>query len=105
MTFDVIGINHFLIVSALVFSIGIFGLFYNRRNMIIMFMSIELMLLSVQINLVAFSTYLGDISGQILSMFVLAVAASEAVIGLAILVAFFRTKNSIDIKDINILKG
>ena len=105
MSFDVIGINHFLLLSALVFSIGVFGLFYNRRNLIVMFMSVELLLLATQINLVAFSNYNGDVSGQILSIFVMGVAIAEVVIGLALLVSLFRVKGSIDIKDINILKG
>ncbi len=100
-----ININHFLVLSAIVFTLGVFGMFLNRRNIIVMLMSIELMLLAVQINLVTFSVYLGDLTGQVFAMFVLTVAAAETAIGLAILVVFFRNKSSIDIKDIRSLKG
>jgi NADH-quinone oxidoreductase subunit K len=100
-----VGINHYLILSALVFIIGICGIFLNRKNVIIILMSIELMLLSVNINMVAFSVYLKDLVGQIFTMFILTVAAAEAAIGLAILVVFYRKKNSIEIDDISELKG
>lgn len=100
-----IGIEHFLVVSAILFTLGVFGIFLNRRNVIVILMSIELMLLSVQINLVTFSVYLQDLAGQVFSMFILTVAAAEAAIGLAILVAFFRNKGSIAVEDISALKG
>ena len=100
-----IGINHFLVVSAILFTLGVFGIFLNRRNVIIILMSIELMLLSVQINMVTFSVYLKDLAGQAFAMFILTVAAAEAAIGLAILVAFFRNKSSIAVEDISSLKG
>jgi NADH-quinone oxidoreductase subunit K len=100
-----IGMNHFLVVSAILFTLGVFGIFLNRRNVIIILMSIELMLLSVQINMVTFSTYLNDLTGQAFAMFILTVAAAEAAIGLAILVAFFRNKGSIAVEDISSLKG
>ena len=100
-----IGINHFLVVSAALFTLGVFGIFLNRKNVIIILMSIELMLLSIQVNLVTFSVYLQDLTGQVFSMFILTVAAAEAAIGLAILVAFFRNKGSIAVEDINTLKG
>ena len=100
-----IGITHFLAVSAILFTLGVFGIFLNRRNVIIILMSIELMLLAVQINFVTFSAYLHDLTGQVFAMFVLTVAAAEAAIGLAILVAFFRNKDSIAVEDISVLKG
>lgn len=100
-----IGMPHFLIVSAILFTLGVFGIFLNRRNVIIILMSIELILLSVTVNLVTFSAYLHDLTGQVFAMFVLTVAAAEAAIGLAILVAFFRNKSSIAVDDINSLKG
>lgn len=100
-----IGLTHFLTVSAALFMLGVVGIFLNRRNVIVILMSIELLLLSVQINLVTFSTYLHDLAGQVFSMFILTVAAAEAAIGLAILVAFFRNKNSIAVEDISSLKG
>ncbi|MBF0164853.1 MAG: NADH-quinone oxidoreductase subunit NuoK [Magnetococcales bacterium] len=98
-------LNHFLLLSAMLFTIGIVGIFLNRRNMIIILMSIELILLAVNINFVAFSHYLGDVSGQIFTFFVLTVAAAEAAIGLAILVAFFRNRATIDVEEIDTLKG
>ncbi|MEO5345205.1 MAG: NADH-quinone oxidoreductase subunit NuoK [Magnetococcus sp. YQC-9] len=98
-------LNHFLLLSAMLFTIGIVGIFLNRRNMIIILMSIELILLAVNINFVAFSHYLGDLSGQIFTFFVLTVAAAEAAIGLAILVAFFRNRATIDVEEIDSLKG
>ena len=100
-----IGLSHYLTVAALLFAIGIFGIFLNRKNVIIILMSIELMLLAVNINLVAFSAFLGDLVGQIFTMFVLTVAAAEAAIGLAILVVYFRNRGSIAVEDINIMKG
>lgn len=101
----VIGIEHFLLVSGILFTLGVFGIFLNRRNVIIILMSIELILLSVSINMVAFSAQLNDLTGQVFSMFILTVAAAEAAIGLAILVVFFRNKSSIAVEDINALKG
>ena len=100
-----IGIGHYLSVAAILFATGIFGIFLNRKNVIIILMSIELMLLAVNINLVAFSTHLGDLTGQVFAMFVLTVAAAEAAIGLAILVVYFRNRGSIAVEDINRLKG
>ena len=100
-----IGIEHYLTVAATLFVIGIFGLFLNRKNIIIMLMSIELMLLAVNINFVAFSYYLGDLVGQVFTLFVLTVAAAEAAIGLAILVCFFRNRGTIAVEDVNVLKG
>ncbi|MCJ8140190.1 NADH-quinone oxidoreductase subunit NuoK [Falsirhodobacter halotolerans] len=100
-----VGLEHYLVVAATLFVIGIFGIFLNRRNVIVILMSIELMLLAVNINLVAFSSFLGDLTGQIFTMFVLTVAAAEAAIGLAILVTFFRNKRSIDVDDVNVMKG
>ena len=98
-------LHHYLILSALLFTIGIFGIFMNRRNVIIIMMSIELILLSVNINFVAFSSFMGNIDGQIITFFVLTVAAAEAAIGLAILVAFFRNRATIDVEEIDTLKG
>lgn len=98
-------LTHFLILSAMLFTIGVFGIFLNRRNMIIILMSIELILLSVNINFVAFSHYNGDLTGQIFTFFVMTVAAAEAAIGLAILVAFFRNRSTIDVEEIDTLKG
>ncbi|MDP2205511.1 MAG: NADH-quinone oxidoreductase subunit NuoK [Alphaproteobacteria bacterium] len=100
-----IGITHFLVLSAMLFTLGVFGIFLNRRNVIVILMSIELILLSVTINLVTFSAHLQDLTGQVFSMFILTVAAAEAAIGLAILVAFFRNKSSIAVEDISALKG
>lgn len=100
-----IGLEHYLILAALLFTIGVFGIFLNRKNMIIILMSIELMLLAVNINFVAFSSFLGDLSGQVFTMFILTVAAAEAAIGLAILVTFFRLKGSIAVEDISDMKG
>ena len=100
-----IGLSHYLTVAATLFAIGIFGIFLNRKNVIIILMSIELMLLAVNINLVAFSAHLGDLVGQIFTMFVLTVAAAEAAIGLAILVVYFRNRGSIAVEDINMMKG
>ena len=100
-----IGLGHYLTVAAILFTLGIFGIFLNRKNVIIILMSIELMLLAVNINLVAFSTHLQDLTGQIFAMFVLTVAAAEAAIGLAILVVYFRNRGSIEVEDINMMKG
>ena len=94
-----IGLTHYLTVAAILFTIGVLGIFLNRRNIILMLMAIELILLAVNINLVAFSAYLGDVTGQIMAMFVLTVAAAEAAIGLAILVIFFRRRGSIAVDD------
>ncbi|KJZ20402.1 NADH-quinone oxidoreductase subunit NuoK [Loktanella sp. S4079] len=100
-----IGLEHYLAVAAALFVIGIFGLFLNRKNIIILLMSIELMLLAVNINFVAFSSYLQDLTGQVFTLFVLTVAAAEAAIGLAILVCFFRNRGTIDVEDVNVMKG
>src|ERR687894_1093191 len=100
-----IGLAHFLTVAAILFTIGVFGIFLNRKNVIIILMSIELMLLAVNINFVAFSAYLGDLAGQVFAMFVLTVAAAEAAIGLAIVVIYFRNTGSIEVEDISTLKG
>jgi len=101
----VIGLTHYLIVAALLFTIGVFGIFINRKNIIIILMSIELILLAVNINLVAFSAFLGDLTGQVFALFVLTVAAAEAAIGLAILVVYFRNRGTIAVEDINLMKG
>ena len=98
-------LSHYLTVAAILFTLGIFGIFLNRKNIIIILMSIELMLLAINLNLVAFSAYLGDLSGQVLAMFVLTVAAAEAAIGLAILVVYFRNRGSIEVDDINLMRG
>ncbi|MEI6731014.1 MAG: NADH-quinone oxidoreductase subunit NuoK, partial [Pseudomonadota bacterium] len=103
--FGSIGIFDYLTLSSLIFVIGICGIFLNRKNIIIILMSIELMLLAVNINFVAFSVYLGDIAGQIFTIFVLTVAAAEAAIGLAILVVFYRNRGSIEAEDINSMRG
>ena len=100
-----VGLGHYLVVSAILLVLAIFGIFLNRKNVIIILMSIELILLSVNINLVAFSTFLGDIVGQVYALIVLTVAAAEAAIGLAILVAYFRNRGSIAVEDIDLLKG
>jgi NADH-quinone oxidoreductase subunit K len=100
-----IGLAHYLTIGAILFATGIFGVFLNRKNVIVILMSVELMLLSVNINLVAFSAALGDLTGQVFAMLVLTVAAAEAAIGLAILVAFFRNRGSIAVEDINMMRG
>ncbi|CUH50650.1 NADH-quinone oxidoreductase subunit NuoK [Shimia sp. R11_0] len=100
-----IGLEHYLGVAAALFVIGIFGLFLNRKNIIILLMSIELILLSVNINLVAFSAFLDDLVGQVFALFVMTVAAAEAAIGLAILVSFFRNRGTIAVEDVNVMKG
>ena len=100
-----IGLSHYLVVSAILFALGTFGIFLNRKNVIIILMSVELILLSVNINLVAFSAHLNDLVGQVFALFILTVAAAEAAIGLAILVVFFRNRGSIAVEDINAMKG
>jgi len=100
-----INLSHFLILAALLFMIGVVGIFLNRKNIIILLMAIELMLLAVNMNFIAFSYYLGDIAGQIFVFFILTVAAAEAAIGLAIIIIVFRNIRSIDVEDINRLKG
>ncbi len=100
-----IGLSHYLSVAAILFTLGFLGIFLNRKNVIIILMSIELMLLAVNINRVAFSAHLGDLVGQVFAMFVLTVAAAEAAIGLAILVVYFRNRGSIAVEDINMMKG
>jgi len=100
-----IGLGHYLTVGAILFVLGVLGIFINRKNVIIILMSIELILLAVNINLVAFSTYLGDLVGQVFAMFVLTVAAGEAAIGLAILVLYFRNRGTIAVDDINMMRG
>ena len=100
-----IGLAHYLTVAAILFTLGIFGIFLNRKNVIIILMSIELMLLAVNINFVAFSVFLHDLVGQVFAMFVLTVAAAEAAIGLAILVVYFRNRGTIAVEDINLMKG
>jgi NADH-quinone oxidoreductase subunit K len=100
-----IGLAHYLFLSAITFTIGVIGIFLNRKNVIVILMSVELILIAVNINLVSFSMYLHNIVGQVFTMFVLTVAAAEAAIGLAILVVFFRNKGTIHVEDINSLKG
>tara|TARA_B100001996_G_scaffold295389_1_gene235644 strand:- start:492 stop:803 length:312 start_codon:yes stop_codon:yes gene_type:complete len=100
-----VGLGHYLMLSAIIFTIGILGIFLNRKNVIVILMSIELILLAVNINLVSFSIYTQNLLGQIFTMFILAVAAAEAAIGLAIIVVYFRNKGSIKIEDISSMKG
>ena len=100
-----IGLSHYLSVAAILFAIGTFGIFLNRKNVIVILMSIELMLLAVKLNLVAFSAELNDLVGQVFAMFVLTVAAAEAAIGLAILVVYFRQRGTIAVEEINLMKG
>jgi NADH-quinone oxidoreductase subunit K len=100
-----ITLGHYLSLAAILFALGLFGIFLNRKNVIIILMSIELMLLAVNINFVAFSCYLHDLVGQVFAMFVLTVAAAEAAIGLAILVVYYRNRGSIAVEDINMMKG
>lgn len=100
-----IGLSHYLTVAAILFTIGVLGIFVNRKNIIVILMSVELMLLSVNINLVAFSVFLSDLTGQVFALFVLTVAAAEAAIGLAILVVYFRNRGSIAVEDIHMMKG
>lgn len=101
----VIGLGHFLTVAAILFTIGVFGIFLNRKNIIVILMSVELILLAVNINFVAFSAHLGDLVGQVFALLILTVAAAEAAIGLAILVIFFRNRGSIAVDDVNMMKG
>lgn len=100
-----IGIEHYLTVAAMLFTLGVFGIFLNRKNVIIILLSVELILLSVNVNMVAFSFYMGDLIGQIFTMLILTVAAAELSIGLAILVVYFRNRGSIAVEDINLMKG
>jgi len=100
-----IGLGHYLTVAAILFTLGVFGIFLNRKNVITILMSIELMLLAVNINFVAFSVYLHDLVGQVFAMFVLTVAAAESAIGLAILVVYHRNRGTIAVEDINMMKG
>ena len=100
-----IGLGHYLTVAAILFTLGVFGIFLNRKNVIIILMSVEMMLLAVNINLIAFSVHLNDLVGQIFAMIILTVAAAEAAIGLAILVVYFRNRGSIRVEDINMMKG
>jgi len=100
-----LSLTHFLILAAILFAISVAGIFLNRKNLIVLLMSIELMLLAVNINFVAFSHYMGDISGQIFVFFILTVAAAESAIGLAILVAMFRNRRTIHVDDLDSLKG
>ena len=101
----IIGLGHYLTVAAMLFTLGVFGIFLNRKNVIIILMSVELILLAVNINLVAFSSFLGDLAGQIFALLVLTVAAAEAAIGLAILVTFYRNRGTIAVEDVNLMKG
>lgn len=103
--FGSITISHYVVLSSLLFTLGVCGIFLNRKNIITILMSIELMLLSVNINFVAFSTYLHDLTGQVFAIFVLTVAAAEAAIGLAILVVYARNRGTIAVEDINVMKG
>jgi NADH-quinone oxidoreductase subunit K len=105
ITLPVLSLSHFLILGALLFAISIVGIFLNRKNVIILLMAIELMLLAVNMNFIAFSHYLNDISGQVFVFFILTVAAAESAIGLAILVVLFRNLNTINVDDLNALKG
>ena len=100
-----IGLSHYLAVAAVLFTLGVLGIFINRKNVIVILMSVELILLAVNINLVAFSAYLDDITGQVFALFVLTVAAAEAAIGLAILVVFFRNRGTIAVEDVSMMKG
>ena len=100
-----IGLSHYLTVAAILFTLGVLGIFVNRKNVIVILMSVELILLAVNINLVAFSTHLNDITGQVFALFVLTVAAAESAIGLAILVVFFRNRGTIAVEDVSMMKG
>ena len=101
----IVGLAHYLSVAAILFTIGVLGIFINRKNVIVILMSIELILLAVNINLVSFSVFLHQVTGQIYAMFVLTVAAAEAAVGLAILVTFFRNRGDIAVDDVNMMKG
>ncbi|ATY31316.1 NADH-quinone oxidoreductase subunit NuoK [Sphingomonas psychrotolerans] len=100
-----IGVTHYLVVSAILFTLGVLGIFMNRKNLIVILMAIELILLAVNLNFVAFSAALNDLVGQVFAMFVLTVAAGEAAIGLAILVIYFRSRGTISVDDVNRMKG
>jgi len=100
-----IGLAHYLTVAAILFTLGVFGIFINRKNVIVILMSIELILLAVNINLVAFSAFLNDLVGQVFTLFVLTVAAAEAAVGLAIVVVYYRNRGTIAVDEINVLKG
>ncbi len=100
-----VGLTHYLIVAAILFTLGVAGIILNRKNIIIILMSVELILLAVNVNLVAFSAFLGDLTGQVFALLVLTVAAAESAIGLAILVVFYRNKGTIAVEDINTMKG
>ena len=100
-----VGLGHYLTVAAILFTLGVFGIFLNRKNIIVILMSVELILLAVNLNLVAFSAHLNDLQGQIFALMILTVAAAEAAIGLAILVTFFRNRGSIAVEDVNMMKG
>jgi len=100
-----IGLSSYLAVAAVLFTIGVIGIFLNRKNVIVILMSVELMLLAVNLNLVAFSAHLGDLTGQVFALIILTVAAAEAAIGLAILVTYYRNRGSIAVEDINMMKG
>ena len=100
-----IGLGHYLTLAAILFTLGVFGIFLNRKNVIVILMCIELMLLAVNINFVAFSAHMGDMVGQVFALFILTVAAAEAAIGLAILVVLFRTRGSIAVEDVSTMKG
>ena len=100
-----ITLDHYLLLGALLFVIGIFGIFLNRKNVIVMLMSIELILLAVNLNFISFSVYLGDLVGQVFTLFILTVAAAEAAIGLAIIVCFFRNRGTIHVEHVNVMKG
>ena len=100
-----IGLTHYLVVAAILFTLGVAGIILNRKNIIVILMSVELILLSVNLNLIAFSTSLGDLTGQVFALFVLTVAAAEAAIGLAILVVYYRNRGTIAVEDINLMKG
>ena len=100
-----IGLGHYLTVAAILFTLGVFGIFINRKNVIVILMSVELILLAVNLNMVAFSAQLNDLQGQIFALLILTVAAAEAAIGLAILVIFYRNRGSIAVEDVNMMKG
>jgi len=101
----VIGLTHYVMLAAILFTIGVAGIILNHKNIIVILMSVELILLSVNINLVAFSTHAGDLTGQVFALLVLTVAAAEAAIGLAVLVVYFRNRGSIAVEDVNLMKG
>ncbi len=100
-----VGLGHYLAVAGVLFTIAVFGIFVKRKNVIILLMSVELILLSVNVNLVAFSAFLGDLAGQVFALFVLTVAAAEAAVGLAILVVYFRNRGDISVEGVNLMKG